>query len=401
VLRPFRDLPREVAVLSAVAFAVAVGFGIVAPAIPVFAREFGVSRTAAGAVISVFAFMRLISAPGAGALVDRFGERRILATGIGIVAVSSALAGLSQSYQQLLVLRGLGGIGSAMFTVGALGLLLRVVGPEGRARATSMWQGGFIIGGITGPALGGVLTSISTRAPFFVYAITLAVAGTVALMFLAHTHLREKEGPDHRPQRTSLRSAVRSSAYRAAVIGNFGTGWSLFGVRTSLIPLFVIEGLHRDPFWTGIGFVLSALAEATLLLPAGHYSDRSGRRPLMILGQSVVTASVLLLVFSSSLPTYLISMALFGAGFACIGPSTAAVVGDVVQGRGGTVVATYQMAADFGAVVGPLVAGWLADSYSYGAAFFATATVVASGLVASVLMVETHQRGSRDVAPAS
>ena len=88
-------MPREVGVLTAVAFAVAVGFGVVAPAIPVYAREFGVGRTAAGAVISAFAFMRLVSALASGRLVNRVGERVVLATGIGIVAVSSALAGLS------------------------------------------------------------------------------------------------------------------------------------------------------------------------------------------------------------------------------------------------------------------------------------------------------------------
>lgn len=89
------DLPREVGVLSAVAFAVALGFGFVAPALPVFARHFGVGRTAAGAVLSVFALMRLASALIGGRLVNRYGERLILAAGIGIVAVSSALAGLS------------------------------------------------------------------------------------------------------------------------------------------------------------------------------------------------------------------------------------------------------------------------------------------------------------------
>ena len=88
-------LPREVGVLTAVSFSVAVGFGIVAPAIPVFAREFGVSRFAAGAVVAVFALMRFVFAFGSGGLVDRFGERVILASGIGIVAVSSVLAGLA------------------------------------------------------------------------------------------------------------------------------------------------------------------------------------------------------------------------------------------------------------------------------------------------------------------
>src|SRR5579875_1364162 len=112
---PFRDLPRDVAVLSAVAFAVALGFGIVAPALPVFARDFGVGRAAAAAVISTFALLRIAFALPAGRLVNRLGERLVLATGIGIVAVSSLLAGMAQSYWQLVVLRGAGGVGSAMF----------------------------------------------------------------------------------------------------------------------------------------------------------------------------------------------------------------------------------------------------------------------------------------------
>ena len=116
---PLRGLPPEVAVLAAVAFFVAAGFGIVAPAIPLFARSFGVSRTAAGAVVSAFALMRLSSALGVGRLVNRIGERIVLGTGIAIVAVSSALAGFASDYVQLLVLRGAGGIGSAMFSVSA------------------------------------------------------------------------------------------------------------------------------------------------------------------------------------------------------------------------------------------------------------------------------------------
>ena len=60
--RPLRNLPPEVAVLSAVSFSVALGFGIVAPAIPLFAKHFHVSNFQASAVVSVFALMRLVSA---------------------------------------------------------------------------------------------------------------------------------------------------------------------------------------------------------------------------------------------------------------------------------------------------------------------------------------------------
>src|ERR1700712_1393306 len=92
---PLRGLPREVGVLSVVAFFVAAGFGIVAPAIPLFARSFGVSRFGAAAVVSAFAFTRIASVLGVGRLVNRFGPRLVLGTGIALVAGSSALAGLA------------------------------------------------------------------------------------------------------------------------------------------------------------------------------------------------------------------------------------------------------------------------------------------------------------------
>src|SRR5690242_5949823 len=243
--RLFGNLPREVHVLTAVAFAVAVGFGVVAPAIPVFARDFGVGRTAAGAVISAFAFMRLVSALASGRLVNRVGERVVLATGIGIVAVSSALAGLSQSYTQLLLLRGIGGVGSAMFTVSAISLLLRVVDADQRGRATGMWQSGFLVGAIAGPAIGGPLTDISLRAPFFVYAVTLAAAGSIGLLFLTKASLHDVDTSSAAAPvaAVTLPQALRVSGYRAALTSNLGNGWALFGVRSSLIPLFVTEGI--------------------------------------------------------------------------------------------------------------------------------------------------------------
>src|SRR5260370_23539750 len=125
--RLFRDLPREVAILSSVSFTVALGYGIVAPGIPEFATKFGVSTAAAASVISAFALMRIIGALPSGRLVDRFGERKTIAAGIAIVAASSVLAGFSGSFAQLIVLRGVGGLGSAMFSVSAQTLLLRSV----------------------------------------------------------------------------------------------------------------------------------------------------------------------------------------------------------------------------------------------------------------------------------
>src|SRR5207249_3077290 len=181
------------------------------------------------------------------------GERLVLGTGIGIVAVSSALAGVAQSYWQLFLLRGFGGIGSAMFSISAMSLLVRMVPTWQRARAVGMWQGGFLLGGIAGPGLGGVVTEVSIRLPFFLYAGTLIVAGSVAVVALRATPLASATSSEQTP-RTTLGAALRMPAYRAALATVFADSWAAMGVRAALIPLFVHESLHRSVIWTGIGF---------------------------------------------------------------------------------------------------------------------------------------------------
>ena len=391
---PFGSLPPEVAVLTAVAFSVALGFGIVAPAIPLFAKEFGVSNFSAGGVISVFALVRFASAPVAGRLVNRIGERLVMSTGIGIVGVSSLLAGLAGSYPQLLVLRGIGGLGSAMFTVSSFALLLRVVAPDQRGRAAGTYQTGFLLGAIAGPAFGGPLTAWSLRAPFFVYATTLLVAGGVAAVFLARTPLREHEVAAGTSEQTptALGTALRSSAYRAAVANNFAVGWAVFGVRSSLIPLFVVEGLRLGPSWTGAGLALSAVVQALVLIPAGRLADLHGRRPFLRAGAALALAAGVAMALADGAPLFLVGMALYGTGSALLGVSSAAVVGDVIGGRGGTPVAAFQMASDAGAFIGPLVAGLLADTASFEVAFLATAAVAGLAFATTLVMPETHRK---------
>jgi len=386
-------LPREVLVLGGVAFAVALGFGFVAPAIPVFARHFGVGRTAAGGVISVFAGMRLVCALGAGRLVERLGERLVLATGIAVVAVSSALAGLATSYPQLLVLRGIGGAGSAMFSVSAATLLLRSVGADQRGRASGLFQGGFLLGGIAGPALGGFVTGVSIRLPFFLYAGTLAAAGTIGLLLLPRAAGARDAATE--TATISVREALRSRAYRAALAAQLADSWAVLGVRSALVPLFVVEGLHASPVWTGVGFVVVAALNAVVLLPAGRLADSAGRRPVLAGGCFIGALSLGLLALPLGLPGYLVSMALLGLGSGMLDVAPAAVVGDVLQGRGGTVVAAYQMAGDVGSVSGPLAAGRLADTAGFGAAFGLTAVVMAGAGALALAAPETRVTAKR------
>jgi MFS family permease len=382
------DLPREVGVLSVVAYVVALGFGIVAPAIPLFARSFGVGTTAVGLAVSAFAFFRFVSAFSGGSLVERFGERSVLTAGLVTVAVTTGLAGLADSFPVFLGLRAAGGVGSAMFTVSALSLLLRVSPPSHRGRAAATYQGGFILGGIAGPAVGGLLAELSPRLPFLLYAGFLLVAGGVSTLYLrgvpAPSGAPGPAGPT--PGTLPLRAAFRSRVYLAALLANLGVGWVLFGVRNSLVPLYVTEELGRTVAWAGAGLLVGSLAQALGLLRSGRLADAWGRRPSLVLGTALATASMAVLVLPPTIGSFLLSMAVFGLAASLLASVPAALVGDVSPGRGGRVVAVFQMAADLGAIIGPLVAGWLTDVASFQVAFAVSTVVLALGLVGALAL---------------
>jgi len=401
----FRDLPREVGILSSVSFTVALGYGIVAPGIPAFAKQFGVSTAAAASVISAFALMRIIGALPSGRLVDRFGERKTMAAGIAIVAASSVLAGFSGSFGQLIALRGVGGFGSAMFSVSAQTLLLRSVPGDLRGRASGLYTGGFLLGGISGPAIGGLVAAWSLRAPFFIYGGMLLVPAGIAAIVL-HDSARPAGGSQARKERplAGIAVALRSSAYRAAAAANLADGFAVMGVRSAIVPLFVHDVLREPPTWTGIGFLVVAALNAATLLPGGKIADTLGRKPVIVAGCLASGASMVLLAVLPGLwgiPGFLIALGALGLGSGLLDVAPSAMIGDLLGGgrgrnggngsQGGTVVASYQMAGDIGTVTGPAAVGFLVDSVSYAAAFVLAAGVLGLAAVAGLFAPKTRQ----------
>jgi MFS family permease len=390
-VRLFRDLPPEVRALTGVGFMVALGFGLVAPALPLFAREFGVGKAAAGAVVSAFALMRLVMAPFVGRLVNALGERVMLATGIGIVAVSSLLAGLAQSYWQLLVLRGAGGVGSIMFSVSAASLLIRVTPDHQRGQAQGVWAGSFLLGMIAGPAVGTV-ASLSLRAPFFLYAGTLVVAGLLGLGALRHSELAAPSATRTAP--LELATALRNRAYLAALAASFAGDFALVGARSAILPQFVTDRLGLGSGWVYAAFLVVSVVSGVLLLPVGRVADTRGRRPVIVVGLLVGAAGFALLPSVPVAGGLLGAAVLLGIAGAADSVAPGAVMGDVVAGRGGTVVAVFQMSGDLGAVLGPVAAGWIADSGGYATSFAVSAAVCVLPLFVVLRAPETLRRAA-------
>jgi MFS family permease len=386
-------LPFEVWALVAGGFTVALGYGVVAPAIPQFALEFGVSYFAASAIVSAFALMRLLSAPLAGWVVGRLGERRTYTIGILIVAGSTGATALAADYAQFVVLRGAGGIGSTMFTVAATALLIKVSPPRARARVASLNAAGFLLGGLLGPVFGGIVASFGLRAPFVFYFVTLLAAAAVVAIALRGSHAAARPNGDPGADDTmTLREALRVPHFRSLLISVFAFGWSSFGVRVSVIPLLVVAAFNGDAALAAWVLAAYAAGNALLIFPSGRWNDTVGRKPMLVLGSAVLAVGYLVLPASPSIWVVFIVMFAVGAGSALVNPGQQAVLADVLeQRRGGGVVAAYSMTSDLGGVLGPLVAGALVDLAGFGWAFGITAALLLVAMLAWLLVPDSRR----------
>jgi MFS transporter, ACDE family, multidrug resistance protein len=181
----------------------------------------------------------------------------------------------------------------------------------------------------------------------------------------------------------SVRTALRNRAYRAALFSNFATGWTAFGLRIALVPLYVVEVLGHGAGMAGLALATFAIGNVSAVIPSGYLSDRIGRRKLLICGLTVSALTTALVGFTDSLPLFLAAAYVTGAATGMFMSPQQAAVADIIgsKSRGGTAVATFQMMSDFGAILGSLAVGQIAEHLTFGSAFVISGAIL---LVASV-----------------
>ena len=414
-------IPTGLKVLIAASFMIALGYGLVAPVLPSFARSFNVGVAATTIVVSALAAMRLVFAPGAGKLISRFGERPIYTCGMVIVAVSSFVNAAAWDYWVLLASRAFAGIGSVMFTVSAMGLLVRLAPSHMRGRVSGYYATAFLLGNIMGPVVGGALSGLGMRLPFALYGCSLLVAGAIVWFMMPPADQIDAEreayslptqhdtgsntSPDANepdtndapatdvpasgkdsprqkppmPATMTVRQALKFTNYRSALFTNFTIGWAVLGIQSSLIPLlaaYLATGgdASRAPEGTVLASTVMAvgsLANALTQTVSGRLSDNLGRRIMIFIGLLIAGTAISTIGISSA-PWMLVALIVgMGAGAALITPSLQASVADVIGSKrdGAPVLATFQMHSDFGMILGPLLAGTVADTWGFTPAF--------------------------------
>ncbi len=379
--------------LTAISITVALGFGMVIPVLPDFARSFGVGIAAIGLIQLVFGLTRFSFGVVGGLAVDRFGERTATLTGILIVALSSYAAGLSQSFLQLVLARGFGGAGSALFIAGLMNRILRIIEPAAMGRATGIFRSSFLIGIGLGPLFGGLAgDELGLSAPFHIYATGLLVAAAIGWFAMSGEPARG------RAEKKTPLQALRAAAplfsdirYTAALAATFVGWWTISGPAQILGVVFAKDRLGFSGAQVGAALTLLSLGELLVLPLAGRAADSYGRRAVLVPALALSALSVAAVGRIETTPLlFFVLMALIGASVAAGSTAAGGLLADSVPRSGsGAAVGMNQMAGDLGYLTAPSALGYVAQGS------FQLAYLLGAAPAALVLLVALRLPGRR------
>jgi len=215
-----------------------VGFGIVLPILPLYAKRFGASAVTATALIAAFSAAQFVCSPLLGRLSDRIGRKPVLLFSLAGTAVASLVTGLAGGVVVLFIGRVIDGASGASVSV-AQAAVADVATPEERSHLLGLLGAAFGLGFVAGPAIGALAALSDQRLPFLIAAAIAGINAVVAIFRLPETHRPGIESPSEGPLPGT--EALEDTAYRRGrpAPGAEASAWRIPGVATLIAVSFV------------------------------------------------------------------------------------------------------------------------------------------------------------------
>ena len=365
-------------------------------------RTFGLTAfTATTSFIIAFGATKALTNLAAGALTDRIGRKPVLVGGWLVGVPVPFLLIWAPSWSWVIVANVLLGVNQGMTWSTTVIMKIDLVGPARRGTALGLNEAaGYGAVSLTALATGAIAARHGLRPEPFYLGIAFAGLGLGLSTFFVretHGHARHEAstaraaGADARFRsvlaNTTWRNPTLGAVSQAGLINN-----AVDGLAWGILPLlFAANGLSIQ----AIG-VLAALYPGVWCvgqLFTGAWSDRVGRKPLIVAGMILQGAALALMASTTGFAPWAIGAVLIGAGTALVYPTLIAAVGDTAHPTWrATAVGVYRLWRDTGYVLGALLGGIIADAVNLRAAVWVVAVLsILSGAVVAVRMTETHK----------
>lgn len=369
--------------IFSVVFIDLLGFGIMIPMLPFYARHFGADAMEIGFLMFVYSFMQFFLSPYWGRLSDRYGRRPVLLTTIFGQGLAFMIAAFAPSYFILLVSRIFAGAFSANIST-ANAYMADVTSKEERAKGMGLIGAAFGLGFVFGPAIGGISISYG-------YYIPSLIAGCLAFAnFLwAYKILREPDrSVDERAQNRrrlsveGINKILSQPKFFVPILSFFLITFAFVQLEITF-GLFVLDQFQMDERQAGLLLaflgVVMAIVQGGLL---GKILKFVSEENLVLMGCGFIVLALGSLFFLDQVSVLIVSLVVLAFGYSLANPCLSAITSKSARSENqGTVLGVYQSGASLARVLGPLAAGFLYDS-GRRLPFFAGASIVLlAGLV--------------------
>jgi len=348
---------QEIVSLSIITLFVSIGFSIIIPALPLYAKSLGTTDTMLGLLITGFALSRTIVDFPAGVLTNKISPKRLIMIGLTLIIISSMVAGLANEYYLLLLMRIIEGIGMAFTTIASTTLLASALSEKSRGKSLGLYTSMILIGGIIGPLIGGFIVPIwGANSTFFAYALICFVSFFITIILVKELH---------KPQEKIIHFKWGKIIHDRSIIGvnitSLTFSFLYVGPMLTILPLYAYENLGLTPNIVGLIFGVSSVANLTSTMASGIITDKVGRKIPIIFSLILASLTVPLVAFTTSLEQLIITVAIisFASGF---WGQTTAWATDLVKKEDISVAVGYnRMNHDIGFVIGPLAIGYISE----------------------------------------
>jgi MFS transporter, DHA1 family, multidrug resistance protein len=368
-----QSIRRLLPILALTVFCSNLGNGIIAPILPHYAETLGANGFWLGFIFAGPSITGAILMPFTGRFSDRHGRKLILAVGLLGLAVTSFAYVWANSIGSLLAVRFVQGAASAMVSPISQAYIGDITPPGQEGKWMGIFNATFIVGFGSGPLLGGVVAQFwGINSAFYIMGTLNLISFLSVLAFLPEIKERRQSAG-----RFSLRDITASGITRGIFSYQAGASANR-GIMTSFIPLFAVTAaVGMNSSLVGTMLTIGILTNSLLQVPTGSWSDKLNRKTMIYIGAAGITLSMAFTPLANGFWMLLFFMLIGGVADAISTPPAMAAI--IQEGRKygmGVTTSVSNMGSGIGMALGPIIAGFVVDSFGVTSAFYVAAVIV-------------------------
>ena len=336
-------------------FAFSSVFFILIPTIPIYLSRLGSKEAEIGVLVGVFSVSSLVLRPFVGRALLKIPERSFMIAGALLYAFSSIAYLIAKPFWPLLIVRIFQGIGLALFATASFTLVTRISPEARRGQSIGYFYLAINIAFALAPLFGVAIVNLFDFPILFLVCTGLSLCSLFITLKLERTKIESLEVQSIRNQPFVSREALPSS------IMSF-MGSMIWGAVTAFFPLYALGQGVSNP-----GLFFAALAITLILARSlgGKILDIYAREKVILPCLLAQIIAMSILIFSTTLPMFILVAVIWGMGTAFFYPALVAYVIDLAGPSRGPAIGTYMALSDFGAGMGSVIMGIVLQLTNY------------------------------------